>query len=307
MRVLITGGSGLVGSNLIEHNLSKKHDLLTPSSKELDLMDLNLTRRYLKRNQPQLIIHCAGHVGGIWANMKDPHSFLFKNVTMGSNLISLSYELGIKKLINLASSCIYPKSIKNPLKEDKILSSSLEPTNEGYSLAKIYCLKLCEYISKKNSQFLYRSLIPCNLYGRYDKFDLNSGHMVASAILKVLNANKSKKKIVKIWGSGKVRREFMYAQDLADFIWRNLNNLKKMPNYMNVGCGYDHTIKDYYLTIINKVNSDLKIVYDRSKPDGMKQKLLDISLQKKLDWAPKTNLSQGIDEAIKFCKKKYGI
>ena len=99
----------------------------------------------------------------------------------------------------------------------------------------------------------------------------------------------------------------MYAQDLADFIWRNLNNLKKMPHYMNVGCGYDHSIKDYYLTIINKVNSELKIVYDRSKPDGMKQKLLDISSQKKLDWVPKTNLSQGIDEAIKFCKKKYGI
>lgn len=307
MKVLITGGSGLVGSNLTEHYLSKKHNLLLPSSKELDLMNVNKTRNYLKKNQPELIIHCAGHVGGILANMKDPHSFLFKNVTMGSNLISSSYDLGIKKLINLASSCIYPKSITNPLKEDKILSSYLEPTNEGYSLAKIYCLKLCEYISKKNSNYYYRSLIPCNLYGRFDKFDLKSGHMVASAILKVLKANKSKKKIVNIWGSGKVKREFMYALDLADFIWSNIKNIKKIPYYMNVGCGYDTTIKDYYITIIRKVNHDLELVYDKSKPDGMKQKLLDISFQRKLKWLPKTSLNEGIDEAIKFCKKKYGL
>tara|TARA_B100001093_G_scaffold516263_2_gene594641 strand:- start:435 stop:1358 length:924 start_codon:yes stop_codon:yes gene_type:complete len=307
MKVLITGSTGLVGSNLVEHKLSKKFNLLTPSSKELDLMNLLKTHNYLKKHKPDLIIHCAGHVGGILANMKDPHSFLFRNVTMGSNLISSSYELGIKKVINLASSCIYPKAIKNPLKEDKILSSVLEPTNEGYSLAKIYCLKLCEYISKKKPNYLYRSLIPCNLYGRFDKFDLSSGHMVASAILKVLKANKSTNKTVNIWGSGKVRREFMYALDLADFIWCNINNLKKMPYYMNVGCGYDHTIKDYYLTIIKKVNTNLKVFYDRSKPDGMKQKLLDISSQKKLGWSPKTNLNEGIDEAIKFCKKKYAL
>lgn len=170
MKIFVTGSGGLVGHNVIDNPEIRQNVLLTPRSKELNLMDYEAVVYFIKKNNPDLIIHCAGKVGGIQANMKDMYGFYTENAVMGINLVRAARECGVKKFINLSSSCTYPRDYKQPLKEEYTLQAELEPTNEGYALAKLSVLKMCEYISKECEGFEYKSLIPCNLYGRYDKF-----------------------------------------------------------------------------------------------------------------------------------------
>lgn len=290
----------MVGKNLLEHLGSKEHEVLDPSRRELDLSNYSKVEEYLSNHKPDLVIHCAGKVGGIQANMKNPVSFLIENLEMGKNVVLASYKTGIRRLINLSSSCMYPRDCTNPLKEDYILKGELEPTNEGYALAKIAVMRLCQYITKENNSFMYKTLIPCNLYGRHDKFDPKHSHMIPAVIMKIDEAIKNNVAKVEIWGDGTARREFMDASDVADFIWSNLSTLDEWPSIMNIGLGYDYSINDYYKTIAGVLGFKGEFFHNLDKPVGMKQKVVDVTLQKKLKWEPKINLQKGIQRTYEF-------
>jgi len=302
-KILITGSNGMVGRNIADY-LEKKYILLTPNSKELNLLQKDMVDKYLQETQPDIVIHCAGVVGGIQANMAHPVKFLVDNTQMGINLIMAARDASVKKLINMSSSCMYPREAKNPLAEDLILQGELEPTNEGYALAKITSTRLCEYINKENESYAYKTVIPCNLYGKYDKFNQKHSHMLPAVIKKIDEAKKKNSPSIDIWGDGEARREFMYAEDLADFIAFALKNFDKMPQNINVGLGHDYTINEYYQTIAKVIGYKGKFVHDLTKPVGMKQKLIDDIKLKNFGWSYKTSLEDGIKKIYKYYLKE---
>jgi GDP-L-fucose synthase len=230
----------------------------------------------------------------------EPVAFLDSNIVIGRNVIMGAREAKIKKLINLASTCIYPREAENPLKEEYILEGKLEPTNEGYAIAKIVALRLCQYIRKEDPSYNYKTLIPCNLYGRFDKFDPKNSHLLPAIIHKVHQAKITQKQSVEIWGDGSARREFMYIEDLANAIYFALESISDIPDLMNLGVGTDYTIKEYYESVAKVIGWQGEFVFDYSKPTGMAQKLSDISLQSKWGWQPKTSLKEGIRSTYKY-------
>ena len=300
MRVLITGASGMVGQNLAVSPCASEHILLMPSSAELDLTDYNQTVLYLEKNKPDLVIHAAGRVGGIQANIAEPVRFLVENLDMGRNVVMAARKAGVQKLINLASSCMYPKKGANPLKEEMVLSGELEPTNEGYALAKITTARLCQYVSVEDPMMHYKTLIPCNLYGFYDKFDPHHSHMIPAVIHKLYHAKLNKIDVIDIWGDGNARREFMFAADAADCIWKAANNIETCPAVMNVGLGHDWSINEYYEAIAEVVGYTGTFQHDLSKPIGMRQKLVDTTLAKNWGWKSTTSLRDGLEKTFKF-------
>lgn len=300
MKILVTGSGGLVGHNVIDNPEIAKNELLTPRSKELDLLNYLAVVEYINKYKPEMIIHCAGKVGGIQANMKDMYGFFTDNAVMGMNLVRAAKDCGVKKFINLSSSCTYPRDYINPLKEEYTLKAELEPTNEGYALAKLSILKMCEYISKEYEGFEYKTLIPCNLYGKYDKFGEKNAHMIPSIIRKLDQAKKQNLESVEIWGDGEARREFMYAGDLADCIAFTISNWEKVPVLMNVGLGYDYTVNEYYESIKKILGYKGTFTHDLIKPVGMKQKLLDVTRAKDIGWVAKTSLEEGVKHTYEY-------
>lgn len=300
MKILLTGGNGMVGKNLLEHPLAAEHSVIAPSRAELNLLDLNSVERYFSHFKPEFVIHAAGTVGGIQANMEDPVRFLYENMQMGMNLIKSAAKSGVPNLLNLGSSCMYPKEAVNPLVEESILTGSLEPTNEGYALAKIACAKLCEYYSYKNSNLNYKTVIPCNLYGRHDNFEKNRSHMIPSVIDKIHQAKLKEKPVVEIWGDGTARREFMYAGDLADFILHSIDKFDELSPYLNVGLGRDYSINEYYEAIADVIGFNGKFKHDVTKPTGMKQKLVDVTRLEDTGWKAKTELLEGLKKTYSF-------
>jgi GDP-L-fucose synthase len=298
-KILICGANGMVGKNLLE-SAPSQYDVLSPSIQELNLLNFNQTDSYLKKNKPNLIIHAAGIVGGIHANMANPVKFLVENTEMGKNLLMAAQNNEIKRLLNLGSSCMYPRNAENPLKEEMILTGELEPTNEGYAIAKIFTQRLCTYINKESPELSYKTIIPCNLYGKYDKFSPQNSHMIPAVIRKIHEAVESKSETVEIWGDGEARREFMYAGDLASMIWNYIASFDKMPELMNLGLGIDYSINEYYQAIADVIGFKGSFEHDLSKPVGMKQKLVDISLQTKHGLKPKFSLIQGIEDTYQY-------
>ncbi|MDU2063431.1 MAG: GDP-L-fucose synthase [Sporomusaceae bacterium] len=300
MRILLTGATGMVGKNFLEHSMIKKFEVLNPSHCEMDLENYSAVLSYLMSKKPDIIIHAAGKVGGIQANIAQPVDFLVKNLDMARNLILAAREANIKRFLNLASSCMYPRNCSQQLTESMILKGELEPTNEGYALAKIVATRLCEYIVRENSCYEYKTILPCNLYGRWDKYDENHGHMIPAVIAKLHRAVQTKEISVPIWGDGTARREFMSAADLADFLVYAVQNFSELPYLMNVGLGYDYTVKEYYETIAAVVGYKGSFTYDLTKPSGMQRKLLDVSNQTIFGWRPKISLQDGISQAYQF-------
>ena len=231
MKIYITGASGMVGRNLQENVYISKQELLTPSSVELNLLNYDAVYNFIKQNKPDLIIHTAGKVGGIQANICAPYDFFTENIIMGVNLVRAAKEIGIKQFLNLSSSCSYPCNAHNPLREDIVFEGKMEPTNEGYAIAKASILKMCEYVNSQFSGYSYKTLIPCNLYGRWDKFGEKKSHMIPAIIKKIHNAKINNIKNIDIWGSGNVKREFMYAADLANLIELAIQNFENLKNY----------------------------------------------------------------------------
>lgn len=299
-RVFLTGGGGMVGRNILEHPLAGNWDFVAPSSRELNLADFEATRRFVAHARPDAVIHCAGLVGGIQANIAHPVDFLVVNVDLGRNVIMAAREAGVTKLLNLASSCMYPREAQNPLGEELILRGELEPTNEGYAIAKIFATRLCEYITRETPANQYKTLIPCNLYGRHDKFDPKHSHLIPAIIHKVHQAKAGGLPSVEIWGDGTARREFMYAGDLADAVLHALSDFDRLPGLLNVGLGHDYSINDYYRAAAEVIGWSGEFVHDTNKPVGMKQKLVDIDRQRAWGWRASTLLNQGIEKTYQF-------
>lgn len=303
-KLLITGSSGMVGRNIIEHKKAHNYRLLTPTSAELNLLDKNAVDSYIKAYKPDIVVHCAGLVGGIIANMNNLDKFLTQNALMALNLINSCFESGIKNLLNITSSCIYPRNAPNPLNESSLLSGAFEPTNEGYALAKVISLKLCEYISGADSSYLYKTIIPCNLYGKYDKFDTQNAHLIPAVIAKIHSAKANGASEISIWGDGRARREFMYAWDLADFVFYALEHFEALPQNLNVGLGVDYTIDEYYRTIAEIIGFSGKFSHDLDKPVGMERKCVDIANLKSFGWCAKTSLESGIKQTYQYYLQK---
>tara|TARA_B110000879_G_C11170570_1_gene513362 strand:+ start:1673 stop:2599 length:927 start_codon:yes stop_codon:yes gene_type:complete len=303
MRILLTGGSGMVGKNILEYSKKEEYTFLAPSSKELNLLDYNSVDTFIKENKPEFIIHAAGKVGGIQANIAAPVNFLVDNMDMGRNIIMAAKNNSIKNLLNLSSSCMYPRDAENPLAEDLILKGELEPTNEGYAIAKVMTTRLCEYIMKEDLDKNYKTAIPCNLYGKYDKFDPKNSHMIPAVIRKIHEAKELGIAEIDVWGDGLAKREFMYAADLANFIFYAIPNFKEMPQNINVGLGKDYSINEYYKSIANIIGFKGSFVHDLTKPIGMKQKLIDDTRLKTFGWSSKTSLQEGLMKTFEFYKK----
>lgn len=300
MKIWITGSGGLVGRNILEAPEAREHEWFAPTRKELDLFDAQAVMDFALEHRPDLVIHCAGRVGGIQANMSHPVEFLVENVDIGRNVIMAAKSAGVKKLLNLGSSCIYPRNAPNPLTESMILLGELEPTNEGYAIAKIFALRLCQYINRKNEGLKYKTIIPCNLYGRHDKFDPQSSHLIPAIIRKIHYAKVNNLPTVDIWGDGKARREFFLASDLASNIFQCIEKFDDLPDVMNVGVGQDHSVEEYYRVTCDVVGYHGKFVFDLSKPTGMKQKLMDVTQSKQLGIFPKTDLRTGIQQTYEY-------
>jgi len=304
MKILITGASGMVGQNFLEHPKAVNYELLAPSSRTLNLLEPASVTSYLKEHQPDMIIHAAGIVGGIQANIAQPVKFLVENMHMGLNILTAAKATGVKRFMNLSSSCMYPRDAQNPLAEELILKGELEPTNEGYALAKVTSTRLCEYIHREDSSYLYKTVIPCNLYGRHDKFDPKHSHMIPAVIQKISLAKEQDLEQIDIWGDGLARREFMYAGDLADFVFFTIQKFEAMPQNINVGLGHDYNINEYYSEIAKVIGFEGEFVHDLSKPVGMKQKLIDDTKLKAFGWHYKTSLNEGIAKTYEYFKEQ---
>lgn len=300
MKVLITGGNGLVGRNFREHPAVAGFALLAPSSRELNLLDYGQVAQYLAEHRPEVIIHAAGRVGGIEANLREPVRFFLDNLDMGRNLVWGARQQGVPRLINLGSSCMYPRHAPNPLREEMILQGELEPTNEGYALAKIATARLCQYIAREESGYAYKTLIPCNLYGRHDNFDPASSHLIPAVIHKMHQAKKENREAVEIWGDGLARREFMSAGDLADCLVKAVSAYETLPELMNVGVGQDCTILEYYQTVAEVVGFRGTLVHNLAKPVGMQRKLVDVTRAAAWGWTAQTSLRQGVEQAYNY-------
>jgi nucleoside-diphosphate-sugar epimerase len=305
MKILLTGAAGMVGRNILEVAVKHNHEFLSPGSAELNLLDGHAVHQYIAKHKPDMVIHAAGIVGGIQANMAQPVKFLVDNMQMGLNILTASNDCNVPNFLNLSSSCMYPREALNPLSEDLILKGELEPTNEGYALAKITSTRLCEYICTENPERKYKTIIPCNLYGRFDKFDPNHSHMIPAVIRKIDDASRTGLSEIDIWGDGEARREFMYAEDLADFVFYAIDNFESMPQNLNVGLGNDYTINQYYQAIASIIGYTGTFNHDLRKPVGMKQKLIDDSRLTEFGWSHKTSLEAGIRKTYQFYLSEY--
>lgn len=306
MKILLTGAGGMVGKNFLEHPEINNFEVLAPRKKELDLRDFVAVQAYLDKYRPDMVIHAAGKVGGIQANMREPVGFLLENLDMGRNIVWASRQTGVKRLINLGSSCMYPRNHNEPLIEELVLKGELEPTNEGYALAKVVTARLCEYITREDPSFQYKTLIPCNLYGRYDKFDPAHSHLIPAIIHKVHQAKVAGEGQVEIWGDGTARREFMYAGDLADVLVRAVKEFDTLPLMMNVGLGHDYKINEYYQTTADVMGYRGVFIHDLTKPVGMARKLVNVERQHAWGWSAQHTLLSGIEKTYDFYLKGIG-
>lgn len=293
-RIFIAGHKGMVGSAILNFLKKKKYKkIFTINKTRLNLINQNKTEKYLKKIKPDCVIIAAARVGGILANSNFKANFIYENIMIQTNLIHSAYLAGVKKLIFLGSSCIYPKFAKQPIKEDQLLSSKLEETNDAYAIAKIAGVKMCEAY---NNQYglNYICLMPTNLYGPNDNYDLSSSHFFPALISKIYDAKKKKKKNLLIWGNGKAKRELMFVDDLADACEYFLRN-KTKKSLINIGSGTEKTIENYAKFIMKKLNVKLNILKDLTKPNGTPRKILSTNLAKSYGWKSRINLSTGFD------------
>lgn len=299
-KILLTGGRGMVGCNIREHPRAAEWNIVAPGSDVLDLADSGAVDAFFQDEKPDLVIHAAGRVGGIQANIANPVAFLDENVAMGRNVVMGARKAGVPRFLNLASTCMYPRAAENPLGEDMILTGELEPTNEGYALAKIVTTRLCQYIRREDPSAQYKTIIPCNLYGRHDKFDPRHSHLVPAIIHKLHLAKIQGTREVDIWGDGTARREFLYAGDLADAVLRAATEMESLPDLINIGLGHDFSINAYYEAAADVVGWQGTFVHDLTKPVGMKQKLSSVERQTTWGWKPSTGLADGLRKTYAF-------
>ena len=294
-KIYIAGHQGLVGSAILRKLVSCGYkNIIFRTRKQLDLNNQKKVFQFLKKNKPNFIFIAAAKVGGIYSNNKYKAEYIFENLSIQSNLIHSAYLTGVKKLIFLGSSCVYPKMSRQPIKEEYLLDGPLEKTNEAYAIAKIAGIKMCE---SYNSQYKtnYKCLMPTNTFGPNDNYDSLNSHFFPALIKKVHNVKIKNKNQITLWGNGKAKREVIYVDDIADACIFFMNrNIKE--TIVNIGTGKDHSIYSYAKEIIKLIipNKKIKIKYDLAKPNGTPRKVLDVKLAKKYGWKAKTNLKKAI-------------
>ena len=303
-KIFIAGHKGMLGSSILRILKKKGYkNLITVEKKSLDLRNQASVQNFFKKKKLDAVIIAAAKVGGIKANINYPANFINDNLQIQTNLISLSHENKVEKLILFGSSCIYPKNLKKPIKENQIMTGALEKTNESYSIAKIAGIQM---VQSFNQQYKtkYVCLMPCNLFGPNDNYDLNNSHFLPALIKKIYLASKKKKnKAVNLWGTGKPLREVLYVDEVAkacEYFLRKRNS----SSLINIGSPIEMTIKNYAIKIKNKIDPSVLIKFNNKKKlDGVKRKKLDISLAKKNGWSSKMNFNEALDNTIKDFKK----
>ena len=303
-RIFVTGHKGLVVSSiLITLKKLGYKKIITVDKKKLDLRNQNKVLSFFKKKKIDAVINAAGMVGGIYANNTYKADFIYDNLSIQSNIIHSSYKFGVKNLVFLGSSCIYPRNSRQPIKESYLLSGELEKTNEPYAIAKIAGIKMCE---SYNFQYgtNYKCLMPCNVYGPNDKYDLENSHFYPALIHKIFNAKIKNKKSITIWGTGQAKREMMFVDDLADAIIFFLKK-KKKETLINVGSGKEMKIIDYAKFLIKKIKKNILIKHDFKKPDGTPRKIIDSTVAKKYGWKSRINLNKGFEITYNDFLNKY--
>lgn len=307
-KIYLAGHTGMVGTAILNCLQKKKNfKLILAKRNQLDLTNENKVFNFLKKKKPHFIIIAAAKVGGIKTNHLNQIDFLNENLTIQNNIINNAYKCGIKNLIFLGSSCAFPKNNKNKISEQHLLSNKFEPTNEGYALAKVVGIKLCEFYNKKFG-LNYFSLMPCNIFGINDNYNLETSHFLPALIKKIFDAKLNGNKFLHLWGNSFTKRELMYSKDLADAVVYFMNkSLKiKLPTLINIGSGKDYYIQDYAKKIMKILNVKLIIKYSENKNlIGASKKLLDVSLSQKLGWKSKFSLDLALKETIIDYQKKF--
>ena len=303
-KIFVAGHRGLVGSAICRRLASNGYKrIVARTHAELDLTDQQAVRKFFDAERPDYVFLCAAKVGGILANSTYPGQFIFQNLAIQTNVIHSAWQVGVKRLLFLGSSCIYPRECPQPMKEEYLLTGPLESTNRPYAVAKIAGIELCwSYNKEYGTGFL--ALMPTNLYGPGDNYDLQTSHVLPALVRKMHEAKVDKSASVTVWGTGTPRREFLYSDDMADAalfvmnlqdkVYSNVCTSQTMPPLINVGCGQDLTIRELAELVKQVVKYDGDIVWDRTKPDGTPQKLLDIARLKRLGWQSRVSLSEGV-------------
>ena len=296
-KIYVAGHNGLVGSAIIRELKKQGYkNIIYKSKNQLNLINQNKVYQFLRKEKPKFVFIAAAKVGGILTNNSLRGQFIFENLAIQNNLIDGSFKAGVKDLIFLGSNCVYPKNCPQPIKEKYLLNSFLEYTNEPYAIAKIAGIKLCE---NYNLQYRtnYKCLMPANLYGPNDNYNLQTSHFLPAIIIKALNIKKNKNKSMKLWGDGKAKREVLYVDDLANACVYFMNKKTKHA-VINIGSGKDYNIKYYASFILKQLNLNAKISYDKTKPIGTPRKLLDCKIANNYGWSPKISLKKGIELTI---------
>lgn len=297
-KILVTGANGMLGREVCKCLTNLKYEVVPISRKNLDLRDYKSTYETISKSRPFAIVHCAAVVGGIQANIEGGAKFLTDNLAIDTSVLKSAKELSIKNLVYIGSSCMYPANFNHALKENELLAGKLEVTNQNYALAKIIGSRIVECIAQENN-FNWRIFIASNLYGPGDNFDFNKGHLVAAIIMKSIKA-KAENTFLEMWGDGTPRREFTYVEDFANWICTNLEKLEVLPLYLNLGSGFDLSVREYYEIILKLISYNGNIVANPNKPNGNIRKLMDSSEAKKYGWNPKTSLEDGLMKTIKW-------
>mgnify|MGYP003583254672 FL=1 len=301
-KIYVAGSNGMVGSAIVRALKAKGYiNIVVKSSKELDLKNQQAVHDFFNQEQPEYVFLAAAKVGGIHANNSYPATFIYDNLMIQSNVIQAAYDFNVKKLLFLGSSCIYPKFAPQPIKEEYLLTGSLEPTNEAYAIAKIAGLKMCQFY-KQQYGCNFISAMPTNLFGVNDNFNLENSHVLPALLRKFIEAKQNNKQEVTIWGSGTPMREFLFVDDLAEaclFLMENYNGIETV----NIGTGEDVSIKELAETIMKIVGFEGSLIFDASKPDGAPRKLLDVSKINNLGWKHQTSLENGIQKTLNWIQK----
>lgn len=302
-RIYIAGHSGMVGAATLNLFRDRGYDnLLVATSKELNLTNQCAVQDFFQRERPEVVIMCAAKVGGIQANIDNPATFLLDNLQIQNNTMASALATGVRKFVFLGSSCIYPRECPQPMREDYLMTGPLEPTNEGYAIAKIAGIKLLEGMRKQHG-FNSISLMPCNLYGPNDSFDLKHSHVLSALVKRFADAQDAGMREITLWGTGIARREFMHVHDMARAIHFMLERYNE-SQFINIGTGTDVSIKELAEMIATEVGYTGNIGWDASKPNGMLKKCMDVSRMHDLGFAPEIGLQAGIREMVKIYREQ---
>jgi GDP-L-fucose synthase len=295
VRILVSGAHGMLGRSIVAEVMSQRPDdeLITVTRNDVDLRDRAATRVFFERVRPDAVIHAAAKVGGIGVKLAEPTTFLLDNLLLDTSVLAAAIDLRVPDFLYIGSAAVYPAAYDRPFVEEDLLTGHLEGANEGYAVSKIAAIKICEYVTRQY-KLNYKSVLPSNLYGLHDHFELSNAHLVAATLAKVHEAKQAGSEVVSVWGDGTARREFTFSVDVAAWLVEQVDKLEAWPSTLNLGWGSDYSVAEYYEVAKEVVGFDGELEFDTSKPSGVPQRLIDSSVARSLGWSPTTSLRDGM-------------